>query len=117
MNGTLLQTRWHTLPEETIRRLQAEQLRRYLQTVVIPFSAHYRELFRKLGLKPESFRTLEDLQQLPFTTKADLQNTAAQPQRFRDFIVIPDQKVLARRPGTILRALLHGREQVKRGFE
>jgi phenylacetate-coenzyme A ligase PaaK-like adenylate-forming protein len=117
MSGNLLQTRWHTLPEKTVRRLQAEQLRRFLRTVVLPFSAHYRQMFRELGLDAGSFDTLEDLQQIPFTTKADLQNTAAQPQRFRDFIVIPDEKILARRPDTILRALLHGREQVKRGFE
>jgi phenylacetate-coenzyme A ligase PaaK-like adenylate-forming protein len=97
--------------------LQAEQLRRYLRTVVLPFSAHYRRLFHEHGLDSDSVRTLEDLQRVPFTTKSDLLNTAAQPQRFRDFILVPDQKVLARRPGTILRALVHGREQVKKDFE
>jgi phenylacetate-coenzyme A ligase PaaK-like adenylate-forming protein len=100
-----------------VRRWQAEQLRRYLRSVVLPFSANYRKLFLEHGLDAESFRTLEDLQRLPFTTKADLLNTAAQPQRFKDFILIPDQKVLARRPGTVLRALLHGRERVKQDFE
>src|SRR5277367_3453867 len=72
---------------------------------------------RQEGLDAESFRTLEDLQRLPFTTKSDLLNTAEEPQRFKDFILIPDQKVLARRPGTILRALAHGRARVKRDFE
>jgi phenylacetate-CoA ligase len=108
---------WQRLPEAVVRRLQAERLRHYLRTAVLPFSAHYRKLFREHGLDAESFRTLEDLQRLPFTTKSDLLNTAEEPQRFKDFILIPDQKVLARRPGTILRAVVHGRARVKRDFE
>jgi len=117
MSQNSLQNQWQRLPEPAIRRLQAEQLRRYLRTAVLPFSAHYRKLFREHALDADSFRTLEDLQRLPFTTKSDLLNTVAQPQRFRDFILVPDQKVLARRPGTILRALVRGRERVKRDFE
>ena len=117
MKRNLLRSQWQQLSEPAIRRLQAEQLRDFLRTAVLPFSAHYRRLFQEQGLDAESFRTLEDLQRLPFTTKSDLLNTAAQPQRFKDFILIPDQKVLARRPDTILRALVHGREQVKRDFE
>jgi phenylacetate-CoA ligase len=117
MSQNLLRKHWQQLTEPVVRRLQAEQLRDFLRTAVLPFSAHYRRLFQEHGLDAESFRTLEDLQRLPFTTKADLLNTPAQPQRFKDFILIPDQKVLARRPSTILRALAHGREQVKRDFE
>jgi phenylacetate-CoA ligase len=117
MSRNSLRNHWQQLSEPVVRRLQAEQLREYLRTVVLPFSAHYRKLFQEHGLDAESFRTLEDLQRLPFTTKADLLNTAAQPQRFKDFILVPDQRVLARRPGTILRAFVHGRERVKQDFE
>ena len=117
MSQNLLRKHWQQLTEPVVRRLQAEQLREYLRTVVLPFSAHYRKLFQEHGLDAESFRTLEDLQRLPFTTKSDLLTTTAQPQRFKDFILIPDEKVLARRPGTILRALAHGRERVKQEFE
>jgi phenylacetate-CoA ligase len=117
MNRNLLQNRWQHLSEVVIRRAQAEQLKRYLRTVVLPFSAYYRQLFQEHGLDAESFRSLDDLQRIPFTSKADLINSPAQPQRFRDFILIPDPKVLARRPSTIVNALLHGRDQVKKGFE
>jgi phenylacetate-CoA ligase len=117
MSRNSLRNQWQQLSEPVVRRWQAEQLRRYLGNVVLPFSVHYREVFRQEGLDAESFRTLEDLQRLPFTTKSDLLSTAAQPQQFKDFILIPDQKVLARRPQTILRALLHGRERVKHDFE
>ena len=117
MNETLLQKRWQQLPEAAIRRLQAEQLRHYLRNVVLPFSAHYGKMFREQGLSADSIRTLEDLQRVPFTTKADLLSSAEHPQKFKDFILVPDPKVLARRPGTILSALVHGRAQVKESFE
>ena len=116
MSRNLLRSQWQELPERVVRRLQVEQLREYLRAVVLPFSAHYRKLFRDEGLDATSFHQLEDLQKLPFTTKSDLLNTAAQPQKFKDFILVPDQKTLARRPDTILRALVHGRDWVKREF-
>ena len=117
MKETLLQKRWQQLPEAEIRRLQAGQLRHYLRNVVLPFSAHYGRMFREHGLSADSFRTLEDLQRVPFTTKADLLSSAEHPQKFKDFILVPDPKRLARRPGTILSALVHGRAQVKESFE
>jgi phenylacetate-coenzyme A ligase PaaK-like adenylate-forming protein len=117
MNRSLLRNRWQQLTEPEIRRLQVEQLRHYLRTVVLPFSAYYRKVFGELDLTANSIRTLEDLRHIPFTSKADLLNTAESPQRFKDFILIPDEKVLTHRPGTILRALMHGREQMRREFE
>src|SRR5260370_1489729 len=117
MSRNLLRNRWQQLSEPVVRQLQAEQLRRYLRTVVLPFSAHYRKLFQEHRLHVESCRTSQDLQRLPLTTKSDLLNTAERPQRFKDFLLVPDPRVLARRPSTILRALVHGRERVKQDFE
>src|SRR6266699_1332184 len=117
MNPKSLTTRWQDLPEQVIRQLQAEKLRHYLRHVVLPFSAHYRGLFQQHGLAADSIRSLDDLQRLPFSSKTDLLNTPEHPQRVRDFLLIPDPKILAHRPGTILRALCHGRERVKNGFE
>src|SRR2546426_10432538 len=117
MNTKLLTSQWQQLPEKAVRRLQAEKLRDYLRRVVLPFSAHYRELFSECNLTADSFHSLEDLQRVPYTSKGDLTNTPDSAQRTKDFIVIPDQRVLARRPSTILHALLRGREAVKQGFE
>src|SRR5258708_235100 len=117
MNGNWFQNRWQRLPEAVIRRAQAEQLRSYLRRGGLPVSQHYLELFRPHGLKAGTFRTLEDLQRLPFTTKADMLNTAERPQRFKDFILDPDARQLSRRPGTLLRALARGRESVKNDLE
>jgi phenylacetate-CoA ligase len=112
-----LQHQWQRLPEKVVRRLQAEKLRHYLRTVVLPFSPHYRKRFQELGLTADSIRTLDDLAKIPFASKIDLLATPEQPQKFRDYLVVPDPKVLSRRPGTVLRALLRGKESVKRGFE
>ena len=48
---------------------------------------------------------------LPFTSKQDLNGRA------RDFILIPDEKVLRRQPGTVLKALTRGRAGAKRLLE
>jgi phenylacetate-coenzyme A ligase PaaK-like adenylate-forming protein len=117
MKSHLLNTQWQRLPKDVILRLQGEALHRYLRDVVVPFSAHYREVFAKHGLRADSIRSVEDLEQIPFTSKADLVNTPDNPQRSKDFLVIPDQQALARRPSTVLRALACGRERVKREFE
>src|SRR5262249_51377656 len=113
----LLRNRWRQLSESVIRQSQTEQLRRFLRTVVLPFSPNYRKLFNELGLDAGSFRSLDDLEKVPFTTKADLLNTTGHPQRFKEFILSPDARALARQPSTILRALLHGRESVRRQLE
>jgi phenylacetate-coenzyme A ligase PaaK-like adenylate-forming protein len=117
MNPKSLTTRWQGLPEQVIRQLQAAKLRHYLRQVVLPFSAHYRELFQQHGIAADSIRSLDDLQRLPFSSKLDLLNSPEHPQRAREFLLIPDQNVLAHRPGTILRALCQGRGRVRNRFE
>src|SRR5688500_11095443 len=106
MNTALLTTHWQSLPERKIRQLQVEKLRRYLREIVLPFSPHYRELFREHGLTADSIHSLDDLRRIPFTTKADLLNTPEHPQRAKEFIITPDPRALARKPKTILRALV-----------
>ena len=117
MKTSALTTHWQKLPEKVVRKLQAEKLRHYLRNTVLPFSSHYRELFRQNNLDAGSFRTLEDLQRLPLTSKEDLLNTPENPRKIREFILVPEQRELARRPSTILQAMLHGRANVTRRFE
>jgi phenylacetate-coenzyme A ligase PaaK-like adenylate-forming protein len=117
MNTTLLTTRWQSLPEDAIRQLQTEKLRRYLRNVVLPFSPHYREMFRELGLSADSIRSFDDLRRIPFTTKTDLLNTPDHPQRAKEFVITPDQRALAHKPNIILRALVRGRSRVQQELE
>src|ERR1700722_20216867 len=111
------QNTWSQWHEADIRRWQSKRLAEYLRTVVLPFSAHYRNLFREHGLSADSIRTVADLACLPFTTKADLVNTVKNPEHLRDFILVPDETILSRRPGIILQALLQGKASVHKKFE
>ncbi|HWN96788.1 MAG TPA: AMP-binding protein [Methylomirabilota bacterium] len=117
MNTKILTTHWQSLPESAIRQLQAEKLRRYLRDVVLPFSPYYREVFHEHRLGADSIRSLDDLRRIPFTTKTDLLNTPEHPQRAKEFIITPDQRVLAHKPNIVLRALVRGRSRVQRELE
>ena len=113
----LLWDPWHASPEAAVRRGQAARLQQFLRDTVLPFSARYQKIFRERGLTAEDIASPDDLAKLPFTSKADLISPPEQPDRFREFIVVPDEKVLARRPGTIWSALWRGRAAVKKRFE
>jgi phenylacetate-coenzyme A ligase PaaK-like adenylate-forming protein len=113
MNTALLKTHWQSLPEQKVRKLQLAKLRRYLRQVVVPFSPHYRDMFRELGLKPDSIRALDDLRRIPFTTKEDLIATGSTLR----FVITPDQRALARQPNILLRALVRGRSRVQQELE
>lgn len=68
---TLFEPQWEQLPRREIAQLQLERLQSLLQRVHrnVKF---YRRTFDRLGFLPEDCRSLEDLAQLPFTTKHDL---------------------------------------------
>ena len=51
-------------------------------------SAYYRRVFAQNGIDPKQIRTIDDLQRLPVTTKADLQ------RHNRDFICVSPREVV-----------------------
>jgi len=102
---------WPPLRKEAVQAWQLAALRQYLRRTVIPFSPHYRELFRKHRVNPAQLHKLDDLRRIPFTSKLDLAGGV------KDFVITPDRGVLSRRVSTIARALMHGRAAVTEGFE
>ncbi len=62
---------YETLPLEELEQLQLERLQSTLNRVYknVPF---YRKRFDELGIDPEGFHSLDDVKDLPFTTKDDL---------------------------------------------
>lgn len=117
MNTKLLTTQWQRLPERPTRALQLVKLRRYLRDTVLPASAYYRETFRRLGITADDIRSHDDWARVPFTYKNDLVATPDEPQKARDFLLLPDRNALSRRFSTILHALLHGREKTRRWLQ
>ena len=108
-----LDPHWDSMPPEKLRVWQVAKLRRYLESTVLPFSANYREM----DIEPDQISTLEDLRHIPFTRKRDLLNTEENPQRARDFVLIPDEDILKRRASTVAKAMFMGRNRVKDDFD
>ncbi|WP_373483264.1 phenylacetate--CoA ligase family protein [Acetobacterium sp.] len=64
---------YECMPREKLQELQLERLKRMVNRIYhdVPF---YRNKFQEKGLLPEDVKSLEDLQNLPFTTKVDLRD-------------------------------------------
>ena len=65
--------KFETMPEEEMRKVQLEHLKKTLKWVYerIPF---YKKKFDEKGVKPEGVKNLEDLSSFPFTVKTDLRD-------------------------------------------
>lgn len=111
MTSQNMSRRWDRMRPETLRELQARRLRHFLSTRVAPFSEHYRGVFRQAGFDPAGLRSLDDLQQLPFTRKDDLQPNP------RAFVLIPERGTLMRQPSTLWKALVQGPAGLKARLE
>ncbi len=90
---------WGTLAglnKEEIRALQNRKLREFINEEVYPFSPYYRKLFDDHKIHPRDIRTVEDLKHIPFTSKNDFIATPAHPEKFKEFVLQPDQEKITR---------------------
>ena len=108
-----LRRQWDQLGREEVRGLQSAMLQRFVRDHVYPFSSYYRKVFKERGIDADTIRGIDDLQRLPFTSKLDLVSTPEEPKKSRSFVLIPDAKVLAKRPSVIARSVLLGKQRVK----
>lgn len=86
--------RWDRMSLEEMRHFQIRRLRRFLATRVLPFSAHYRRTLGAAGFHPASLRRVEDLERIPFTTKADLLPTDQNPNSLKDLVLAPSAELI-----------------------
>ncbi|MFC5051037.1 phenylacetate--CoA ligase family protein [Rubritalea spongiae] len=100
---------WESASPNEIKKRQSALLHSFLKDRVLPFSAYYGKLFTEHGLTADSIKSTEDLTKIPFTTKSDLGET-------RDFVIIPDERVLKKQLGTILKLFRHGPKGVKQAL-
>lgn len=97
-------------PEE-IRKMQNKKLKYFIRTQVYPMSPYYKEMFKKEGIDPFSIETVEDLQKLPFTYKENVAPTDEEPQKYKEFIVRPDDEV-SEKFGHMAKLSLYGGQRV-----
>jgi len=65
--------KYECMSRQDMRELQKERLREVVQRVYqkVPY---YRQLFDRIGLKPEDIKELKDLEKIPFTSKETLRD-------------------------------------------
>lgn len=114
---------WHTLSHLSADELKALQNKKLAHFVrhELPFSPFYRELFEKHRISFGEINTTDDLQRVPFTTKADIAPTKEEPARPRQFILQPDEHLIKQfAPKSKLLKIVWGKltgQDVKRRLE
>lgn len=114
---------WSKVSEWAPAKRQAQQLKklRYLVKYILPYHPYYRELFKRQNLTASDFRTIDDIQKIPFTSKQELVPTETSPAQPRQFIVQPDEHLIKKyAPKKELLKLLTGkvlRQDVKLKLE
>ena len=89
---------------------QLRRLREYLTRRVLPFSSHYHKLFEEHGIRAGDIRSFDDWSKVPLTSKSDIGTTR---EAQREFVLIPDEKVLKREPRVLLGSLFQGRSRMR----
>ena len=84
------------LSRQAISHLQNAKLKEFIAAQLYPFSPHYQKLFEQQKIKPSQIKTIDDLQRIPFTSKADFVSTDESPEKFREFVLQPDKKKIRR---------------------
>ncbi len=85
---------WDQRSPEEIRSAQGRKLRRFISEQIYPFSAYYRKLFDRERIDPRSIRSLDDLERIPFTAKADIAPSAEEPNRPRELMLVPTRELI-----------------------
>lgn len=107
------------MPQKELRELQNNKLRSFISAQLYPFSPYYRRLFDQHKIKPRYIRTVEDLKRIPFTKKEDFLPNDGSPNRFRDFILAPEESSIKKyQPKSkliylALLKILKGKEEVR----
>ncbi len=84
------------LSTNQIKALQDKKLREFVSRYLYPFSPHYKKSFDQNKVHPRDIRGVEDLQRLAFTSKLDFLDPSPGSDRFRDFVLHPDETAIKR---------------------
>lgn len=70
MNNKYWEENIETMPQEDLRHLQLDRLKKTVR--LAGHSPYYKKVFEEQGISPDTIQTIDDIQKLPFTTKADM---------------------------------------------
>ncbi len=107
------------LSKAQVRDLQNKKLASFVNTYLYPFSPHYRKLFDQHAINPKAIKTIEDLRQIPFTSKHDFFAPDENPEKFRNFILQPSKETIRRywpvtkKAGLALTSMVKGKAYVE----
>ncbi len=90
-NYTILDPGVLTLPKPELDKLQAERLVNMVR-YVYEYAPFWKQKFDHAGIKPEDIRGLEDLQDIPFCTKQDLQEDQAAHPPYGSYTASPPEE-------------------------
>lgn len=87
---------WQKLSYSTSEEIFDLQSRRFVDFVKyqVPFHPFYRELFKKHNLTAGDFKTIKDIEKIPFTSKIDLAPTEEDRAKPRKFILQPNEDLI-----------------------
>lgn len=96
---------WKTISKlnsEDLKKIQSKKFN-YLMKHVIPYHPFYRRLFQEKKLNCYDFKTIDNIEKMPFTSKIDILPTQDNPKRPIDFVLQPDENLIKKyAPKTIL---------------
>lgn len=70
MNNKYWEEEIETMPQEDLRHLQLNRLKKTIRRAAN--APYYKKVFEEYGITPDTIQTIDDIQKLPFTTKADM---------------------------------------------
>ena len=85
---------WDKWNYEKRRSYQDRRLTDFLKNQVVLFSPYYSKLHKDGKFPIEKFKSLDDLKNLPYTSKEDIAPTRENPDQPRKFILQPDPKTI-----------------------
>ncbi|MDP6686169.1 MAG: AMP-binding protein [Candidatus Omnitrophota bacterium] len=81
-------------PRKDLLRIQNRKLHHFIARELYPFSPYYRKLFDKNRINPNSIKTVQDLKNIPLTSKNDFFDPLGKDRGNRnlDFILQPNEE-------------------------
>lgn len=110
------------LSKDKIKAMQDKKLQRFIR-YQIPYHPYYNRIFKANNIKLTDIKTTQDLVKIPFTAKENIAPTAAEPKKYLDFVLQPNEGLIKKHAAKSalikigIQKIFGQGEQVKKKFE